>query len=64
MGTGGYFPGSKVAGVCTCEEADHLPPSGAEVKNVWSYTFSAQTSLQGGTQLSTGQLYFYVCTKY
>jgi len=29
MGTGGSFPGS---------EADHSPPSNAEVKDVWSYT--------------------------
>jgi hypothetical protein len=34
MGTWGSFPGGKVAG----HEADHSPPSSAEVKNEWNYT--------------------------
>jgi hypothetical protein len=34
MGTGGSFPGVKRPG----READHSPPSSAEVKNSWSYT--------------------------
>jgi hypothetical protein len=34
MGTGVSFPGGKVAG----HEADHSPPSSADVKNAWSYT--------------------------
>jgi hypothetical protein len=35
MGTGGSFPGSKAAG----PEADHSPPTSAEVKNTWIYIF-------------------------
>jgi len=35
VGTGGSFPRSKVAR----HEADHLPPSSANVKSVWGYTF-------------------------
>jgi len=34
MGTGISYPGVKRLG----READHLPPSSAEVKNVWSCT--------------------------
>jgi hypothetical protein len=34
MGTSGSFPGEKLPG----READHSPPSSAEVKNAWSYT--------------------------
>jgi hypothetical protein len=34
MNTGGSIPGEKRPG----READHSTPSGAEVKNVWSYT--------------------------
>jgi hypothetical protein len=34
MRTRGSFPGGKAAG----GEADHSPPSSAEVKNAWSYT--------------------------
>jgi len=33
-GTGGPYPGVKRPG----READHSPPSSAEVKNAWSYT--------------------------
>jgi hypothetical protein len=33
MGTGGSFPGDKAAG----READHSPPTSAEVKNTWIY---------------------------
>jgi hypothetical protein len=32
MGTRGSFPGDKAE-----READHSPPSNAEVKNMWSY---------------------------
>jgi hypothetical protein len=38
MDTGGSFPGGKAAG----GEADHSPPSSAEVKNAWSYTSTPQ----------------------
>jgi hypothetical protein len=38
MGTGGSFPGVKQPGC----EADHSPPSNAEVKNAWSYTSNPQ----------------------
>jgi hypothetical protein len=34
MGTGGSFPGVKRPG----READHSPPSSAEVKKMWIYT--------------------------
>jgi hypothetical protein len=34
MGTRGCFPGGKAAGC----EADHSPPSIAEVRNAWNYT--------------------------
>jgi hypothetical protein len=38
LGTGDSFPGVKWPG----REAHHSPPSSAEVKNVWSYTFTPQ----------------------
>jgi hypothetical protein len=38
MGTKGSFPEGKAAG----READHSPPSRAEVKNAWSYTSTPQ----------------------
>jgi hypothetical protein len=34
MGTGGFFLGGKAAG----READHSPPTNAEVKKTWIYT--------------------------
>jgi hypothetical protein len=34
MGTGGSFPGEKRPG----READHSPPTSAEVKKMWIYT--------------------------
>jgi hypothetical protein len=34
MGTGGHFPGGKRPG----READHSPPTSAEVKKTWVYT--------------------------
>jgi hypothetical protein len=34
MGTGGSFPGVKPQG----READHSPPTSAEVKKMWIYT--------------------------
>jgi hypothetical protein len=34
MGSGGSFPGVKRAG----REAEHSPPSSAEIKNAWIYT--------------------------
>jgi hypothetical protein len=34
MGTGGSFPGVKQQG----READHSPPTSAEVKKIWIYT--------------------------
>jgi hypothetical protein len=36
MGTGGSFPGVKLQG----READHSPPTGAEVKKMWIYTYT------------------------
>jgi hypothetical protein len=38
MGNGSSFPGGKTAG----SEADHSPPSSAEVKNAWIYTSTPQ----------------------
>jgi hypothetical protein len=38
MGTRGSFPGVQRPG----READHSPPSSAEVKNAWSYTSTLQ----------------------
>jgi hypothetical protein len=46
----GLFPGSKVIG----READHSPPSSAEVKNEWSYT-----STHPYVFVAQGQLYLY-----
>jgi hypothetical protein len=43
MGTRGSFPGVKRPG----READHSPPSSAEVKNIWSYTSTPPISLNG-----------------
>jgi hypothetical protein len=54
MGTRGSFPVSKVAG----READHTPPSSAQVKNMWShtsilqYTFMAWCSVKARGHLS------------
>jgi hypothetical protein len=43
LGTRGSFLGGKVAG----READHSPPSSAQVKNAWSSTSIPPVSLQG-----------------
>jgi hypothetical protein len=43
MDTGGSFPGVKRPG----READHSPPSSAEVKNEWSYTSTPPIRLHG-----------------
>jgi hypothetical protein len=43
MGTGGSFSGVKRPG----SEADHSPPSSAEVKNAWSYTSTPPICLHG-----------------
>jgi hypothetical protein len=43
MGTRGYFHGMKRPG----SEADHSPPSSAEVKNVWSYASTPPVHLHG-----------------
>jgi hypothetical protein len=57
MDTGGSFPGVKRPG----READHSPPSSAEVKNTWSYTSTPPIRLHGVVLSSTqGQLYFYI----
>ncbi|PNF25498.1 hypothetical protein B7P43_G05939, partial [Cryptotermes secundus] len=36
VGTGSTFPGVKQPGC----EADHSPPTSAEVKKMWTYTFT------------------------
>jgi hypothetical protein len=41
VGTRGSFPGVKLPG----READHSPPSNAEVKNAWSYTSTPSVRL-------------------
>jgi hypothetical protein len=43
LGTRGSFPGVKQLGC----EADHSPPSSAEVKNAWSYTSTSPLHLHG-----------------
>jgi hypothetical protein len=43
MGTRGSFPGVKQQGC----EADHSPPSSAEVRNTWSYTSTPPIHLNG-----------------
>jgi hypothetical protein len=43
-----WVPGVKWQGY----ETDHSPPSGAKVKNVWSYTSTSHTSSWYGMQLS------------
>jgi hypothetical protein len=43
MGTGALTPRVKLLG----READHLPPSGAEVKNAWSYASTFPIRLHG-----------------
>jgi hypothetical protein len=57
MGTGGSFTGGKVAG----READHSPPTTAEVKTTWIHTYNSPYSFlamkaYGGldTHLDTG----------
>jgi hypothetical protein len=53
MGTGGPFPGGKVR---PQRDADHLPPSSAEVKNEWElYLLSPQAP----SWCVAGQLYFF-----
>jgi hypothetical protein len=44
MGTRGFSLGLKQPGL----EADHSPPSSAEVKNAWSYTSIPNTSSRRG----------------
>jgi hypothetical protein len=42
MGVGGYFPGVKRLGrEAGGREADHSPPTGVEVKKMWTYTFTS-----------------------
>jgi len=43
MGTVGFFPEGKQPG----READHSPPSSAEVKDAWSYTSTPPIRLNG-----------------
>jgi hypothetical protein len=43
MATRGSFPGVRRPGC----EADHSPPSSAEVKNAWSYTSTLPIRLHG-----------------
>jgi hypothetical protein len=43
VGTGTLSLGIKRPG----READHSPPSGAEIKNAWSYTFTPPICLHG-----------------
>jgi hypothetical protein len=46
MGSGGFFPrGIKQPG----READHSPPSSADVKNAWSYSSESPMSSWRGT---------------
>jgi hypothetical protein len=61
MGTGGSFPGGEEAG----REAYHKPASSAEVKNVWSLTYTPNAPSWCGAQLKdrdtfTFYLYMYM----
>jgi len=53
MGTGALSPGVKRPG----READHSPPSSAEVKNAWIYTSTTHTSSWRGAQSRTGYVF-------
>jgi hypothetical protein len=59
MGTRGSFPGVKRQG----READHSPPSSADIKNAWSYTSTPPIRLHD-VVLSLGNyracLYLYI----
>jgi hypothetical protein len=54
---GTLFSGVKRPG----SEADDPPPSTAEVKNAWSYTYTPHTSSRRGFQLSTGYVFMARC---
>jgi hypothetical protein len=57
MGTGAVFLGVKRPG----HEADHSPPSSAEVKNVWSLTSTLQYNFMVSCSIkSTGATLLYV----
>jgi len=58
MCTGGSSPGVNRPG----READHSPPSSAEVKNEWIYIFTPNTPSWRGAQVkkAQGQLYLYI----
>jgi len=43
VGTGAFSPRVKLLGL----EADHMPPSSTEVKNVWSHTSTPHIHLHG-----------------
>jgi hypothetical protein len=56
-GTRGSFPWLKRPG----READHSPPSSAEVKNAWSYTSTPHYAFIAWCLVKTqGQLYLYI----
>jgi len=45
-------------------EADHSPPSSAEIKNVWSYTFTPPVRLhRTGSTLLCKCKYFVICRR-
>jgi hypothetical protein len=56
MGIRSSFLGVKRLGC----KADHLPPSSAEVKDVWSYTSTPPICLHGVAVKAQGQLYLYL----
>jgi hypothetical protein len=47
MGTGNFSPGVKRA----VREADHSPPTSAEVKNMWIYTSNLRTPSSRSAEL-------------
>jgi hypothetical protein len=60
VGTGGSFPGVKRPG----READHSPPSIAEVKNAWSYTYTSPIRLHGtGTFICVNNVLIHCLTR-
>jgi hypothetical protein len=60
MGTGGSFPGVKRQG----READHSPPTSAEVKKMWIYTSTPPFVFMAECLISyaQGQLYLFSFT--
>jgi hypothetical protein len=63
-----WIPGALSLGVkWSGREADHSPPSSAEIKDAWNYTSTAPIRLHGvvfSLKEAQGQLYFYLVTPF